>query len=76
MIMLSNQSTETCPSAPLHGERDEQREFGLASVSKAGTFDFSNSVPGTRPFFDNDVMGNRISFLTLTLQRARIRGWG
>ena len=38
--------------APLHGERDEQREFGLAIPFKGWTFDVSNFQTGARNFFD------------------------
>jgi hypothetical protein len=60
---------------PLHGERDEQREFGLAIPLRGWTLDVSNFRTGAHDFFDHDVLGNSNVFFPLTLQHARIRGW-
>ncbi len=60
---------------PLHGERDEQREFGLAIPLRGWTFDVSNFRTGARNFFDHDALGNSNIFFPLTLEHARIRGW-
>ena len=59
----------------LHGERDEQREFGLAIPFEGWTFDVSNFRTGARNFFDHDAVGNSNVFFPLTLAHARIRGW-
>ncbi|HWZ84183.1 MAG TPA: TonB-dependent receptor [Terriglobales bacterium] len=73
---LLNQCTEAgCGFLPLHGERDEQREFGLAIPWKGWTFDVSNFRTGARNFFDHDALGNSNIFFPLTLEHARIRGW-
>lgn len=73
---LLNQCTDAgCSFAPLHGERDEQREFGLAIPVKGWTFDVSNFRSGARNFFDHDALGNSNIFFPLTLDHARIRGW-
>jgi TonB dependent receptor/Carboxypeptidase regulatory-like domain/TonB-dependent Receptor Plug Domain len=69
------QQVEVCSFLPLHGERDEQREFGLAIPVKGWTFDLSNFRTGARNFFDHDALGNSNIFFPLTLQHARIRGW-
>ena len=60
---------------PLHGERDEQREFGLTIPLHAWTFDIANFRTGARNFFDHDVLGNSDVFFPLTIAHARIRGW-
>ncbi|HMH07536.1 MAG TPA: TonB-dependent receptor, partial [Terriglobales bacterium] len=59
--------------APLHGERDEQREFGLAIPIAGWTLDVSNFRTGARNFFDHDALENNI-FIPLTIGHARIRG--
>ncbi len=64
-----------CTFLPLRGERDEQREFGLAIPLKGWTFDVSNFRSGVRNFFDHDALGNSNIFFPLTLEHARIRGW-
>jgi hypothetical protein len=43
---------------PLHGETDEQREFGLTIPLRGWTFDFSNFQTHALNFFDHDVLGN------------------
>src|SRR5262249_23178114 len=60
---------------PLHGETDEQREFGLAIPLRGWTFDFSNFQTHAVNFFDHDALGSSNIFLPLTIERARIRGW-
>ncbi len=60
---------------PLHGERDEQREFGLTIPFKSWTFDIANFRTGVRNFFDHDVLGDSDVFFPLTIAHARIRGW-
>lgn len=60
---------------PLHGETDEQREFGLTIPVRGWTFDFSNFQTHALNFFDHDALGNSNIFFPLTLERARIHGW-
>jgi outer membrane receptor protein involved in Fe transport len=60
---------------PLHGETDEQREFGLTIPIRGWTFDFSNFQTHARNFFDHDVLGNSNIFFPVTIERARIHGW-
>jgi len=60
---------------PLHGERDEQREFGLTIPFKSWTFDIANFRTGVRKFFDHEVLGDSDVFFPLTIAHARIRGW-
>ncbi len=60
---------------PLHGERDEQYDVGLAIPLAGWNFDISNFRTSARNFFDHDVLGNSNIFFPLTIDRARIRGW-
>jgi outer membrane receptor protein involved in Fe transport len=60
---------------PLHGERDEQHEFGLSIPFQGWVFDVDNFRTGAKNFFDHDVLGNSNIFFPLTIARARIRGW-
>jgi outer membrane receptor protein involved in Fe transport len=73
--LIDQCSAQDCTFLPLRGERDEQREFGLAIPLRGWTFDVSNFRTGARNFFDHDVLGNSNIFFPLTLERARIRGW-
>lgn len=60
---------------PLHGERDEQREFGVAIPFHGWILDVSNFRTGAVNFFDHDALGNSNVFFPVTLSHARIRGW-
>ena len=60
---------------PLHGERDEQHDFGITVPFRGWKLDVDNFRTGARNFFDHDVLGNSNIFLPLTIQEARIRGW-
>jgi len=60
---------------PLHGERDEQHEFGVAIPFRGWIFDLSNFRTGAANFFDHDALGNSNVFFPVTLSHARIRGW-
>jgi len=60
---------------PLHGERDEQREFGVTIPVRSWVLDLDNFRTHARNFFDHDVLANSNIFLPLTIQGARIRGW-
>jgi outer membrane cobalamin receptor len=59
---------------PLKGERDEQREFGLAIPLRGWIADITNFQTHARNFFDHDVLGNSNIFFPLTIDRARIHG--
>ncbi|HLK03917.1 MAG TPA: TonB-dependent receptor, partial [Candidatus Acidoferrum sp.] len=60
---------------PLHGETDEQREFGLAIPLRGWTFDFANFQTHALNYFDHDALGSSNIYLPLTIERARIHGW-
>lgn len=60
---------------PLHGERDEQWEVGIAVPFRGWTFDETYFHTAARNFLDHDVLGNSNIFLPLTIDHARIRGW-
>ena len=73
--ILNQCTSASCGFLPLHGERDEQREFGLAIPFQGWTFDIANFRTAAKNFFDHDVLGNSNIFFPLTIDRARIHGW-
>jgi len=73
--VLAQCNSADCGFLPLHGERDEQREFGLTIPLAGWTFDVANFRTAAKNFFDHDVLGNSNIFFPLTIDRARIRGW-
>jgi len=60
---------------PLHGERNEEHQFGIAIPFRGWTLDGDHFHTKSRNFFDHDALGNSNIFLPLTLQGARIDGW-
>ena len=73
--LLAQCESVDCGFLPLHGERDQQREFGLTIPLAGWTFDVANFRTAATNFFDHDVLGNSNIFFPLTIDRARIRGW-
>jgi outer membrane receptor protein involved in Fe transport len=73
-LVTVSDATLTPIFTALHGERDEQREFGLAIPLRGWTFDISNFRTAARNFFDHDALDSSNVFFPLTLSHARIRG--
>jgi outer membrane receptor protein involved in Fe transport len=59
---------------PLHGERDEQYNFGLTVPVQGWTYEMDFFRTVARNYFDHEVLGNSNIFLPLTIGRARVRG--
>ena len=74
LVTVSNSGSAQFFSA-LHGERDEQREFGLTIPLKSWVFDVSNFRTNARDFLDHDALNNSSIFFPLNLSHAPIRGW-
>jgi outer membrane receptor protein involved in Fe transport len=60
---------------PLHGERDEEYQFGLTVPVKGWTVDTDYFHTGVKNFFDHNALGNSNIFFPLTIERARIRAF-
>jgi outer membrane receptor protein involved in Fe transport len=60
---------------PLHGERDEERQFGVTIPFRGWTLDGDHFSTRARNFFDHNALGNSNIFFPLTVAGARIRGW-
>ncbi len=60
---------------PLHGERDEEHQFGLTIPVRGWSFDVNNYHQRARNYFDHDVIGNSNVFFPLTIDNARLYGW-
>ena len=73
--ILAQCNSSDCGFLPLHGERDQQREFGLTIPFAGWTFDVTNFRTAAKNFFDHAVLGNSNIFFPLTIDRARVRGW-
>jgi hypothetical protein len=60
---------------PLHGERDEEHQFGVTIPYRGWTVDADTFRTRVNNFFDHDVIGESNLFFPLTIQSALIRGW-
>jgi len=60
---------------PLHGERDEEHQFGVTIPLRGWTIDADNFLTRARNYFDHNNFNNSNLFFPITLQGARISGW-
>jgi outer membrane receptor protein involved in Fe transport len=73
--LVAQCDSANCGFLPLHGERDEQREFGVTIPLGGWTFDVANFRTAAKNYFDHDVLGNSNIFFPLTIDRGLIYGW-
>lgn len=59
---------------PLHGERDEELQFGVTIPYKGWWFDTAYYNTKARNFFDHESLGASDIFFPVTIGNARIRG--
>ena len=59
---------------PLHGERDEERQFGITIPFKKWWFDAAYYNTRPKNFLDHEALGASNIFFPVTVERARIRG--
>ena len=60
---------------PLHGERDEEHQFGVTIPLWRWTIDADNFLTRSKNFFDHNNFNNSDIFFPITIQGARINGW-
>ena len=60
---------------PLHGERDEEHQFGLTIPVKGWSLDVNNYHQRAHNYFDHNAIGNSNIFFPLTIDQARFYGW-
>ncbi len=60
---------------PLHGERDEEHQFGVTIPFSGWVLDADTFRTRVNNFFDHGVIGESNLFFPLTIQSALIRGW-
>ena len=60
---------------PLHGERDEEEEFGLNIPWRGWALDADMFRTNASNFFDHNNIGESNLFFPLTIQNAIVRGW-
>jgi len=65
----------SCGFIPLHGERDEEHQFGVAIPFRGWTLDADTFRTRAHNFFDHNTIGESNLFFPLTIDKALIRGW-
>jgi outer membrane receptor for ferrienterochelin and colicin len=60
---------------PLHGERDEESQFGVAIPYKGWILDADTFRTRAKNYFDHSNVGNSDIFFPLTIDGALVRGW-
>ena len=61
--------------APLHGERDEEHQFGVTIPFRGWTIDADNFLTRSKNYFDHNNFNDSDLFFPITIQGARISGW-
>jgi outer membrane receptor protein involved in Fe transport len=59
----------------LHGERDEEHQFGVTIPFKGWVLDADNFLTRATNFFDHNSLNNSNVFFPVDVQGARINGW-
>ncbi len=60
---------------PLHGERDEEHQFGVTIPFHGWTLDADNFLTRAKNFFDHNNFNDSDLFFPINIQGARINGW-
>lgn len=60
---------------PIHGERDEEWQFGVNIPWRGWVLDADMFRTNASNFFDHNNIGESNLFFPLTIERAHIRGW-
>jgi hypothetical protein len=60
---------------PLHGERDEEAQFGVNIPWRGWVLDADTFRTNATNFFDHNNIGESNLFFPLTIQNAIVRGW-
>jgi len=73
--LLQAANNQNLSFIPLHGERDEEHQFGVTIPFHGWTLDASNFLTRAENFFDHNNFNNSDLFFPVTIQGTRINGW-
>ncbi|HKV28865.1 MAG TPA: TonB-dependent receptor, partial [Candidatus Acidoferrales bacterium] len=73
--LLSFVNSQNLGFIPLHGERDEEHQFGVTIPLHGWFLDADNFQTRAENFFDHNNVGASDIFFPLTIRQALIRGW-
>lgn len=60
---------------PLHGERDQEHQFGVTIPIRSWSVEVNNYHQRARNYFDHNAIGNSNIFFPLTIAGGRFYGW-
>src|SRR5580692_599377 len=73
--LLAFAQTSNLGFIALHGERDEEHQFGVTIPFRGWIFDADNFRTNVVNFFDHNNIGESNLFFPITIAQAVIRGW-
>jgi hypothetical protein len=73
--LLEAATNQNLGFVPLHGERDEEHQFGVTIPFRGWTIDADNFLTRAKNYFDHNNFNNSDLFFPITIQGARINGW-
>jgi outer membrane cobalamin receptor len=73
--LLDAASNQNLSFIPLHGERDEEHQYGVTIPLWGWTIDADTFLTRAKNFFDHNNFNNSNLFFPITIQGARINGW-
>jgi outer membrane cobalamin receptor len=73
--LLQLATSQNLGFVPLHGERDEEHQFGVTIPFHGWTLDADNFLTRAKNFFDHNNFNNSEIFIPITIQGARVSGW-
>ena len=74
-LLAAIQNGDQLSFTPLHGERDEEHQFGVTIPFRGWTLDADNFQTRANNFFDHNNIGESNLFIPVTIDGALIRGW-
>jgi TonB dependent receptor/Carboxypeptidase regulatory-like domain/TonB-dependent Receptor Plug Domain len=74
-LLTAIQNGDQVSFSPLHGERDEEHQFGVTIPFRGWTLDADNFQTRANNFFDHNNIGESAIFIPVTIDGALIRGW-
>jgi hypothetical protein len=73
--LLAQCQPPDCGFLPLHGEHDEEHQFGVTIPYRSWTLDADTFRTNVANFFDHNNIGESNLFFPVTIAHAVIRGW-
>lgn len=73
--LLDAATNQNLGFVPLHGERDEEHQYGVTIPLQGWTIDADTFLTRAKNYFDHNNFNNSNLFFPITIQGARISGW-